>query len=136
MVFTNKTAQPVATGELQPFNFTCPYCHRGFEAKGLPWFQPRQMICTDCSDAYDAKIAEKFQLSDHARSAAVRVGCSDNKTDRQNTILRWKQVARLTDDVKTKLELREMIQIAENYIAHPSAGRRQTRTAKDESWAA
>jgi hypothetical protein len=115
--------KPVNLGPLEVFQWVCRFCHRGFESEGYRAFQPKKLTCPDCAAAYEAKVEQNFELDDACRAAAVKVGQSENKTEQRDRLLLWRQLADETREIKTRLQFSEMLRIAANYIANPSAAR-------------
>ena len=94
------------------FQYSCPYCKRGFEYQGLAKFPPPpKMVCDGCHAAYEAKIVKTFELDDAGEFSARRVASLPKDKGRRKEILRrWNQLSQ-TKDIREKCRLKAMIEV-------------------------
>ena len=80
-------------GPLKKFNWSCPFCKRGFEDVGSAGLQPKHMVCPDCSEAYERKVMANYVLDDLHLKVARRVASLDDKTRKRETLEQWEILA-------------------------------------------
>ena len=122
-------------GELQAFQWTCPYCHRGFAGQGYKRFRPARLVCRDCSDHYDAKVQALYQLDEAGKETAYRIGQMPECREKREVLARWQQFADKASSVKAGMRWSAMVELARSVRGQPVAEPKPAKPAKaTRSW--